>query len=137
MKKDLLSNALLTLAIAPQTINNAAVNSASIDLSEGSSAALQVALMSSGAASVDVVIEYSDDDSTWVVDNGVTGNTLTTPDGGNVVGEVTVFPALVVANINNPQGRYARVVVTETAIIAVMASAVGVVSSLHYVDPEA
>lgn len=137
MIRDLVSNNVLSLAVDPQTINNTAATSASIDLSDGTTGNIQLALDSAGAASVSLVLEYSDDGISWVVDDGTTGNGFVDADCVAVASPVVAFPALVFASVVNPRGtaQYARVIMTETASVACIVCAIGAVGPRRLLVP--
>ena len=138
MIRDLVSQSVLSAAIVAQTINNSSVTSEAIDLSEGTTGAIQMSLDSAAAASATLVLEYSEDGSNWIVDDGSTGNGFVNKNGDAVASPVVVFPALVIAQVVNPRttAQFARVIVTETATQALLIAGIGWVGPVRLTDPE-
>lgn len=137
MIRDLVSNNVLSLALAITTLNNASTNSAAIDMSAGTTGAFQTVITSGGSASVTLSLEYSEDGTDWLADDGSTGNMIVDVNGDEVVaGLVDAFPALVIGVVVNPRGtaQFARIVATETASVAADISVIGSVGPRRLLD---
>lgn len=135
--RDLVSNNVLTLALVMTTLNNSSVNSAAIDMSDGTTGAFQCVINSAGAASVTLSLEYSEDGSNWFADDGETGNMIVDAACEEVVdGIVDSFPALVIGIVVNPRitAQFARLVATETATVAADISIIGSVGPRRLLD---
>ena len=140
MIHDLVSNHVLTHALTPRVINASAAGSEAIDLSEGTTGCIQLSMSSAGAAIVDLALEHSDDNITWAVDDGTTGNGFFNSDNeayspdpdGNAAGanvELNSGAVLIFAVVANPRGtaQYARIVMVETATVDCIVSGIGAV----------
>lgn len=108
-----------TLAVALAAISQAAGtdNSAAVDHANANSASFFVnAGTFAAGATLDVKLQYSDDNSNWTDEDGASGNDTA----------VTQLTAAGSAQLNvvNPQGRYSRVV----GVVAVDAVVYGVTS---------
>ena len=131
--RDLISNNVVT-ALGAANINSSALTSAAIDLSKGTTGSVIVALDwdGMGGNAINVALETSADGTTWVTDDGSTGNKVTDADNVEIVGgdvpEIS-DTTVVVAQFLNPiaTNRYARVVVTESGADSIQAQLVGVV----------
>ena len=128
MRNDVKSNMELAAEIQADDRAAGTVNGAGVDLSKAGSASFLINAGTFGAsATLDAKLQYSDDNSTWTDEDGASGNDTA----------ITQLTATGVAQLNviNPQGRYARVVVT-TAVQTVGYGVVSVLGPLRSVLPE-
>jgi len=105
MRNDIGSNWTLAVGRAPVDTAASTVFSASVDHALGQTAffAIDVGVVGVGGT-LDAVLQYSDDNATWVTDTTTPGNTL-------AITQVTATGVSFV-NVANPRGRYSRIAVT-------------------------
>jgi len=125
MIRDVKSSYVIAEAVQAQTIAAGTENGVQVDHSLGNSASYFVSV---GAitGTVDMKIEHSEDGSSWVDDNGESGNDTS----------ITQITASGTAQLNvvNPQARYSRAVVTVGGTSAV-ASVTSVMGPLRTITP--
>lgn len=116
MRQDIGSNYTLAVGRAPVSTTASTVYSASVDHSLGQTAFFAVDVGVVGASgTLDVTLEYSDDNSSWTADTALVGNT--------VPAQITATGVAYV-NVANPLARYSRV----KCVVAVAAIVFGVTS---------
>lgn len=125
MLRDVKSSYVIAEGVAPQTIAAGVENSASVDHSKANSASFFVDI---GAitGTLDMKLQYSDDDSAWTDEDGLSGN-------DTAIAQLTAVGSAQL-NVVNPQGRYSRVVVTVGGTSAV-ASVTSVTGPLRTIIP--
>jgi len=107
MLRDVKSSMLIAECIASDNYTVAATEGASVDHSLGNSASffIDAGTFGSGAL-LDVKLQYSDDNSAWTDEDGLSGNDTATAQL-SASGDAQL-------NVVNPQGRYSRVLATNT-----------------------
>ena len=125
MLRDVKSSYLIAEAVASALITPSTVNSASVDHSLANSASFFINV---GAitGTVDVKVQYSDDNSVWTDEDGANGN-------DTAITQITASGSAQL-NVVNPQGQYSRVVVVVAGTSANM-SVVSVIGPLRSIIP--
>lgn len=127
MLRDVKSSYTLAAALAAISQVAGTVNSASVDHSLANSASFMLNAGTFGAsATLDAKLQYSDDNSNWTDEDGLSGNDTA----------VTQMTAAGISQLNvvNPQGRYSRVVAT-VAVAAVVFGVTSVLGPLRTITP--
>lgn len=120
MKNDIGSNFTLASAVVPDAHTAGAINSNSIDHSTGPSGIFFLDVGTVGASgTVDMKLQYSDDDSAWTDEPDTTAGNDTAITQITATGTATL-------KVPNPRARYSRVVVT----VAVATCDLGVTSAI-------
>lgn len=127
MIRDIKSNTLIAAAIVAATITPSTVNSAQVDhgLANSVSFSINVGAIT---GTVDAKLQYSADGTTWVDEDGLSGN-------DTAIIQLTATGTAQL-NVVNPQERYSRVVVVVGGTSAVMSvtSVMGPLRSVPAVD---
>lgn len=127
MIRDLKSSNEFAEAVAPQDAAAGTINSVSVDHSKANSATF-FSMVSAVTGTVDMKLQYSDDNTTWTDDTGESGNNVA----------ITQLSAAGVAQVDvfNPIERYSRAVVTVggTSATLAVASVLGPLRSIGTSD---